>query len=309
MTPRPELLNNYEMRDKNTIIFQYYGNEINSSRPQGTVTLYQFIRSTRNPKPETLDLFRRIAEATIAGDMELKARLKEKLYSFTPCVVVSEFRRKNCIKAFTGILVLDFDKIDFAEEFRDYLFDIYDCIIAAWVSPSKRGTKALVNIPVVENLDEFKSYYFGIAAEMDQYKGFDSSGQNAVLPLFQSFDPELRVRDDPAYWTQKGIMRGAKPSTPAPVTNYTRDAERVGKMIRTGINKIVDNGHPQLRSICLSVGGYVANNYIDYSEAIQLIDYLIEQNGYLSKGVPGYKKTALWALNQGTHNPLTLKKN
>jgi hypothetical protein len=298
------------MRDKDTTFFQYYGGNIKGSKPLGTVTLDQFINSIRNAKPETLDLFRRIAEASAAGDETLRASLKVQLYSFTPCVLVSLTRSYKHIQSFTGILVLDFDKIDFAEEFRDYLFETYNCIIAAWVSPSKRGTKALVNIPVVANVDEFKSYYFGIAAEMDQYKGFDPSGQNAVLPLFQSIDPDLRYREDPAYWTEKGIMVGAlKPSTPAPLTNFTRDAETVGKIIRTGINKIVDNGHPQLRSICLSVGGYVANNYIDYSEALQLIDYLIERNGYLSKGVPGYKKTALWALNEGTKNPLTLKKN
>jgi hypothetical protein len=71
---------------------------------------------------------------------------------------------------------------------------------------------------------------------------------------------------------------------------------------------IDDPGHPQLRSLCLSVGGYVASGYISMLEAEQLIHHLIETHHYLSKGISGYKKTATWALNEGTRKPIVLER-
>lgn len=293
----------------NSIIFQYYSGNIHESHPRGWVNLDQFLNANRSPKEHTQELFRQIAYYSSVGDMTTKAKLKERLYSFTPCVHISEKRAYKYIVGFTGLLVLDFDKILNATDFKDFLFQSYNCIIASWLSPSKMGVKALVKIPVVQTTDEFKELYFGIAGEMWQYNGFDGSGQNAVLPLFQSWDEDMLIRNNPTTWVKKGVkidnfQTSAINHNPVNCSDETQ--KKIIKIINTGINKITDNGHPQLRGVCIAVGGYVANNYINYQDAITQIFNRIENNSYLKKGIPGYKKTAEWAVNYGLSKPLEL---
>ena len=293
--------------------FQYYPGKVTSNNPLGYISLEKFIQVNKSPSNRLKDIFRKIREAETDGDEKLKAYLKQNnLYYFTPCVHIDKLRRYNNIICFTGLLVLDFDHIDNAVDFKEYLFLTYLFIMAAWLSPSRRGVKALVSIPIVITVDQFKEFYFGIANEMDQYKGFDGSGQNPVLPLFQSYDPDLLYRSDCTTWTEKGIkldeLKLNRVKT-APVkveySDYNRD--RVVKVITKSVNKISDNGHPQLRSAAIVLGGYVASGYIDRSEAEQLINNLIEDNNYLKKGIPGYKKTAKWGINKGQVYPLYFK--
>lgn len=288
--------------------FQYYPNDINSSHPAGWVTIEQFIQANINPKPGVIKLFDAIQQASEAGDKDEKARLKEKLYSFTPCVNVSVSRKYADITAFTGLMVLDFDKIDNALDFKEFLFNEYRFIYVCWISPSKKGVKALVQIPVVTSTDEFKSYYYGISEEMEQYNGFDSTGQNCVLPLFQSLDREMLVNPFPFKWMDKGYkISNFETAKPIPIEYSGEKREStILKIINTGINKIIDNGHPQLRSACLAVGGYVATGYIDYQTALSEIYNRIDANNYLHKGIPGYKRTAKTFLDLGMTKPLYL---
>jgi hypothetical protein len=234
---------------------------------------------------------------------------------------LNEKRRgyENIIR-FTGLLVLDFDHITNAPEFKEYLFASYGCIMAAWLSPSRKGVKALVSIPIVQTVKEFKEYYFGIALEMDQYNGFDDSGQNSVLPLFQSYDPDLLYRTDYTIWTQKGIRENAfdyessvkvkVKANPVKVDYSYKDRNRVIKITTSAINNITSSpGHTRLRSAAVVLGGFIASGYISEQEAQQLIFYLIENNQYMKKGIPGYKKTARWGIRQGQARSLQLKNN
>jgi hypothetical protein len=286
---------------------------VKSNKPLGFVSLDYFIKSTKNPKPHIINVFDNIYQAEISGNNELKSELKQNnLFYFTPCVIVDEFRRYVNITAFTGLLVLDFDHISDASEFKKYLYDTYPFIICAYLSPSKMGVKCLVKIPVCKNINEFKAYFFGLQVEMKQYRGYDSATQNAVLPLFQSIDKELLYRDNAATWDIKGKNPRAIEKNPLKkyCTPLYSDIKknRVIKIIESSINKISNNGHPQLRSACIAAGGYIASRYIDYYEAENIIFSLIECNSYLQKGISGYKKTAKWAINEGMKNPIILQK-
>jgi hypothetical protein len=294
--------------------FQYYPATINGSTPLGYVTIDQFFKANSDPKPETVLIFDQIAECSKNGDLKTKAELKEKLFSFTPCINVSFKRRYADIISFTGLMVLDFDKIDNAPEFKEFLFNEYNFIYACWMSPSRKGVKALVQIPEItlttwqESTDVFKSYYFGIAEEMEQYNGFDTTGQNCVLPLFQSLDKNILINPFPFKWVDKGFKRSNFiTSTPTVIDHVSEGKESViVKIINTSINKIIDNGHPQLRSACLAIGGYISSGYIDFQTALNQVFYCIETNSYLQKGIPGYKKTAKEFLNLGMSKPLYL---
>ena len=296
--------------DFNQTLFQVYQQPVTNTKPHHElVSLRRFLTYTAEPGNRIIEIFDLIKEAEQAGDQAEKARLKRTyLLYFTVCVVVSKKRNYESILYFTGLLVLDFDHIDNAADFKQFLFDEYKFIIACWLSPSKRGVKALVKIPIVQTVDQFKEYYFGIAAEMEQYNGFDPSGQNCVLPLFQSYDPDLLERDDPETWTIKGTKRGnfnAGPAIDRPIVDANdHDKETIIKIIDTGFKNIIDSGHPAVRSLCLTIGGYIASGYINQYDALRQIDYNIETHGYLKKGISGYKRTAHWAINEGQSKPL-----
>ena len=293
-----------------TIYFQYYPNNVQSNQPIGYVSLERFVQSIKNPKQHLVEIFNQVSYYESVGDMEAKRKIKERIYYFTPCVIVNQYRRYNSIRNWTGLAVLDFDHINNGQEFKEYLFNEYKSIICAWLSPSKMGVKALVSIPVVNSVDEFKSYYFGLSEEMWQYNGFDGSGQNCVLPLFQSMDYTLLFREDYETWQTKGFKSDSMATTKGQ-TNPVEPSDIYEKimigMITKGIDKIEANGHPQLRDLCLSVGGYIANRYITEIDALQHIYNRIENNNYLKKGIPGYKKTAKWAVQVGQSKPITLK--
>ncbi len=296
------------------IQFQYYPARVKSNKPLGFVSLEYFLKATKHPKNNILDVFEQIAEAEQKGDMKLKSELKQNnLFYFTPCVIVNGYRRYDNIYQFTGLLVLDFDHIPNANEFKHLLFSSYKFIIAAWLSPSKNGVKAIVKIPVVKTVDEFKEYYFGLATELDQFLGFDGSGQNAVLPLFQSYDPELLHRKHSHTWETKGIkindFNTSEVIEPLNIDVSKDDTQRVINIINSGLENIHDNGHPQLRGLCLAAGGYIAAGYIDLYDAETLIRNTIINHKYLKKGVKGYQRTAAEMIRKGMEKPLKLENN
>jgi hypothetical protein len=300
------------MIELKNINFQYYPARVDTKQPLGTVTLFEMLKANKEPNDNIKDVFRRIAEAEKNGDLKLKAKLKqENLYYFTPCVFSNgQGRKYTDIVSFTGLLVLDFDHIENATEFKYFLFNKYQCIIAAIISPSKKGVKFIVKIPVVETVDQFKEYFFGIAVEMDKYKGFDGTGQNCILPLFLSYDPDLLFRDNPIEWNKKGQnIKEFKASAVVPVIIDATDQDKasVQKIIKSAVDKIISDGHPQIRAAAVTLGGYVATGYIDQIEAENFINSLIANNSYLSKGTTGYQRTAKTAIQLGTQSQLFLK--
>lgn len=294
-----------------TVKFQYYNGRINDCKPAGWVSLHRFVEAIRNPKPHVVTIINKVAEFEAMGNMKAKAREKEKLHRFTPCVHIRDWRNYENIVRFTGLIVLDFDHIIHAPELKNFLFDEYECIIAAWLSPSRRGVKALLKIPIVKTVEEFKEYFYGISAELYNYEGYDTTPQNAVLDLFCSIDSKILYRTDATEWQQKGIYTRSfeqkEALLPTPIHPSYKYEKIIIQIINSGFDRIKDNGHPQLRSLCLAVGGYVANNYIDYSTALQQIDYRIANHHYLKKGIAGYKKTARQMLDYGMAKPLHLK--
>ncbi|QHB38478.1 N-domain protein [Flavobacterium phage vB_FspM_lotta8-1] len=296
------------------IEFQFYPAKVNVPEPLGTVTLFEFLKANQNPSEQIKDIFRRIAEAEASGNLKEKAALKqENLYYFTPCVVSNGKGRKYTdIVKFTGLLVLDFDHIEHAEAFKYYLFEQYTCIIAGWVSPSKKGVKFLVQIPEVKTTDEFKAYFYGIGIELQHFKGFDGSGQNCILPLFLSYDKDLIYRENATTWTKKGKKVNEFKASEVEAVKIEAgdgDKEQVQRIILSLVEKIIDNGHPQIRAAAVTLGGYIATGYIDQIEGELFINSLIQNNSYLRKGVQGYCKTAKTAIQQGMLSQLKLKKH
>ena len=283
--------------------FQYYENDIKNPVPVGFITLPRFLETIQNPRPETAQLFVDINLADERGDIATKQALKSKLYYFTPAVVLNGRRKYSHIIRFTGLMVLDFDHINNAEDFKQYLFNEYPFILAAWLSASKKGVRALVKIPVCKNPDEFKARFAAITEVLGIYNGFDAAPKNCVLPLFLSYDRKLLTRADAGEFI--AILY---PPEPAVVKNYvvTDKTSVIEKITLNNINKITNTGHTILRATSYALGGYVGAGYIDLNHAIKIINEMIDCNAYLRQKSSIYKETAKTMINKGAANPLYL---
>lgn len=296
----------------NDILFQYYGSDIRNTTPLGCVSLDYWIQSMVNPKPEFKDIFEKIQIASLSNNKAEKDELKRHLYFFTPAVLVNSKRRYSDINRFTGLLTVDFDglEIDYAKEFKEALFKEYKFIICSWLSASKKGVRALIKIPISKNVNEFKSYYNAIREELSIYNGFDVATQNAVLPMFMSYDTDILFRNDYTEWNKKYTA-----PEPLKIQQYfvNESNSNIDKIVISGVNKITSNGHPQLRAVAFALGGYISAGYITESNAIQLIENCINNNAYLNRRHNGlqmaevYKTTAKTMILNGQFKPLFIK--
>jgi hypothetical protein len=222
--------------------------------------------------------------------------------------LVQNSRKYDNIIDFTGLLVLDFDHLDkdIAIEFKEYLFNKYQFIYSVWLSASRHGVRAIVKIPKVKCVDEFKHYFAGIEKKLCGYNGFDTAPKNCILPMFISYDQDILIRDNPIEWQTKYI-----PVVAPPVKQYIVNdkSSAIEKIIAKKIIPIIDNGHPQLRAAAYLMGGYSGAGYIDRDQAITILHNLIESNAYLSQKAAIYKRTACEMIDKGINQPTFLPTN
>lgn len=304
----------------NSVFFQYYTGEIKNSNAQDTININDFIELHKCNSNEKL--FDDIYKYSLEKNEEMRAKLKSKLIHFTPAVIINKKRRYSDIIKFTGLAQLDFDKLKTEQDATDlkyHLFNSYSQIVCCYLSPSRLGVKCLIKIPICSTVEEFRQYYYGICTNFVKYRNFDDSPKNAVLPLFQSYDKNIFYRDisDCKEWTLKGHMVNSFYNQPVKKTNhkinYTLDENNkirgyiIDRILRV-FNNITENGHPQVRSLSLAVGGFVAFGHIPEYEAKEILIDCIRNNDYLQKGVEGYIKTSMQSFELGKKRPLEYEK-
>ncbi len=322
----------HTLTDIKDIRFPYFGTGARNMKPVKTVTLEYFLKELVSDKNKTV--YEQIAAAEAAGDAALKAKLKQSVtHVYTPCVVIGNYKPGikeypekdkfkestpwkdySHIQKFTGLLVVDFDhlksyNID-PQELKRGLFEVCDFFIAVWLSPSRNGLKGLISIPVANSVTEFQDYFRAIENELGTIQGFDPTAKNPTLSLFQSYDPEPLIAKYYTTWTTKAPQLEPQPvkEVKIPATGRTnREKEIVLKSIATMFNHVTPaNGHDPLRKLSKVVGGYVAAGYLDKMEALQILDWGIDNHGYLSKKANTYKKTARTFLEYGLLEPLRI---
>lgn len=295
------------------ITFQWYEADIKKIKPKGDITLRQFINSVISPKESLKDTFHKIEDASKAEDFKLKAELKKGLFTVTPCIKIKGIRNYESLESFNNILIIEYDKIEFAETLRDYIFERFESCIFAFVSPSKSGCKFIFRIAPVKNILEFKEIFWGLAYELDKFINLDWSGANCVLPLFISWDENAKIRENPTEWSKRGYKEGSfipyEGEFEIPEDINEEDRLEVIDKISFLFNRIEENGHPQCVKASALLGGYVASSYISYDEAYELVSDLIESNAYLSKDINNYKVTAKTMLSRGMNSPVLLKRH
>lgn len=305
------------MLDYSQIIFDYYPANIKIAKPLGQTNLQQLFDSIKSPREDIKTAFKKIQEATAKNDLVEKDRLKQQsLYSFTPSVVSDGMGRSyDNIISLNPVMIVEFDKIDFAEELKQYLFNKMTCVMAATLSPSGQGCKLFIRIPQISTISEYKALFCGMAFYLDQIENFDVANFNIILPFFLTWDENILVRpaEKTTEWTTKGSKLNAfKPieeDFEIPDDINEEDYKEAIDKITYLVNRIEDNGHVQILSTSLVAGGLCASSYVGVSEMEELLHELIANNAYLSKGVSGYCRTASQMLIRGLSAPLLLKRH
>lgn len=293
------------------ITFQQYHSDIRITEPIGGITLYDYLYNIKFPTQELKDTFKQIEVASSNGDLKLKANLKKKLTYFTPCVKTNGLGRSySHIEEFTGLMIVDVDGLDveYAKEFKTYLFETYSFMVAVFLSVSKRGVKAIVRIPKCQSVEEFKSYFFGLSATFQEYKGYDSTAQNPILANFVTYDEELLYRTNATVFDRTGIRIDEFKISEEPLEELTnidpKDVEGIKLMLQRMMAKIdvEQQGHLILRNTSLIAGGLT--RYIPMDEMQEYMFELIDNSSYLQKGLHGYRKTCMQMLKLGATNQI-----
>ena len=298
--------------------FSYYSGNIYKSNAVGIITLEQFIAVHQFPTQDTTNLLKLINESAKLKDLKTKRVLKQKLYAFTPTVLIKsgDARKYDNIYNWTGLMQVDFDCIETTKEaiqIKEHIFENYKEIVCAYLSPSKLGVKCLLRTVIPENKEHYKALHQGMANTFEEYGYLDLATNNAMLPLFLSEDEDIlwrEIDDCPAWgqedWSKPNYVQLNDIQNPNFNTSDVDGKYFYNKVVRittTRIGNIIDNGHPQVRSTALILGSRVAANYINESQARDLMITLIYENNYLQKGLPGYLDTAAWAITMGMKAP------
>lgn len=89
----------------------------------------------------------------------------------------------------SGYIVLDFDHVEDTETMKHELIG-QEFVKAAWVSPSGNGVKALV---MIADPSKHKEHF---QALQDVFPQIDKSGINPSRVCYESWDPEIFIKDD-----------------------------------------------------------------------------------------------------------------
>lgn len=296
--------------------FSYFPSNIKITKPLGELDLRSMLQAIKSPKKEIIEVFKEIEKAASINDLKLKAELKAKLYYFCPCVKLDgNGRSYSNILDFSGLAVLDFDGLEpeHAREFQKYLFYQYPYIIATMLSASKKGIKAIVNTPKALSVDDFKSIFYGLGAEMEQYEGFDGTAQNPVLSFYLTYSPELLVREDATVFLGRGLKENTMKVFEGdftPIEDVSEDdRSHIKNILKKSMSKITDSAHFICRSTALSAGGFVGAGYFNQDEMEDFMFDLIEDTEYCHKSLDTYKTTVKDFINKGINNPLFLDKD
>lgn len=128
------------------------------------------------------------------GENEKASVLKKNLPAFTPSGTFNERRRKENIESYSGLLHLDYDKVEDVEGLKESIINI-PYTYSAFISPSGKGLKVMVITDALlknhtEAFNELRAYYDGIV-------GFESDRnvKDVTRLCFVSYDPTLYLNE------------------------------------------------------------------------------------------------------------------
>lgn len=128
--------------------------------------------------------------------------MKKTLPAFTPSGTFNERRKKEYIDSYSGILHLDYDKVEDVESLKESIVKI-PFTYSAFISPSGKGLKVIVNTDAeleshTDAFNTLRSYYDGIVGLES-----DRAVKDVTRLCFVSYDPELYINESSKIFTMQ----------------------------------------------------------------------------------------------------------
>lgn len=176
-------------------------------------------------------------------------------------------RKNSDLEQASGLVVLDFDCKSQAESEKVETILSNDKYIYAYFSSTRGlGWKALIQIPKVENDEEYKKYWYAID---DRYPDVDAACKDICRACFYSHDPNLVVNHDAEVFTETREANLQKASQKVSrSTNYSL-LNRAANLIR---NAEIGERHNTILRASRLAGGWVAAGRVDYQEAQRILE-------------------------------------
>lgn len=168
------------------------------------------------------------------GNKELKTKL--------PCIIFSgtfSQRNKKSLIEHSGLLVLDFDKVDNIENFKNELKKNKHFTLL-FTSPSGNGVKGVIKIPKC-NQDEHTKYFKKFEEEFN-IQFLDSGGSNIDRVCFESYDPEIYINLDSEVYNPSLEDEGYKISERVPILPLTNEDDIISKIMAFSWTKSFKEG-------------------------------------------------------------------
>ena len=229
-------------------------------------------------------------------EAEYKQAKKDRLPAITFGGKFDYRANKGLVEA-SGLMTLDFDHVKNLDELRDKLSnDPY--IYTFFLSPSGRGVKALVRIPVVQDDAQYKDYYYSF---MERYNALDSSGKDISRACFVSHDPNILVNYTCKVWDVKYSEK-----EPPMKINSAKKVDVDYKLL-SKICNVIRNAEEGERNIkiynaSMLAGGYIANGKLDYDTTMAVLE--AEARKIAPDEMAQNPKTIVSGLKNGMARPL-----
>ena len=156
----------------------------------------------------------------------------------------------------SSFIVIDFDHVDVEHVKALLCMDEYT--FACWVSPSGDGLKALVRI---SHPERHRDHFRAIVSYFDKTYGLevDESGINESRACFESFDPDMCLKDESktftAFQSEEAVNKKQEVNIQeGDHTDYMK-LNLAARMVR---NSVDGERHHQLLRAAILCGGYIA---------------------------------------------------
>lgn len=206
-------------------------------------------------------------------------------------------RSDEALKYHSGLIVLDFDHVDVDRVKTALAADKY--IAACWVSPSGDGIKALVDIT---NTERHRDHYRSLRKYFDEQYGLelDRTGENESRACFESYDPEIVVKND--YERYGGMLSERSENQTIKDRAAATDFDKVNIVARMIAKAPDGEKHNVLIKAATLMGGYIAGGVVEEDVAMWVLEREISKKDIDS--LEAAKKTILDGIDKGKTMPI-----
>jgi len=212
----------------------------------------------------------RIRDGKSSGTVdEIRKGNKEKKKELPVVCFSGEFssRADDAIFEHSGFIVLDFDHVDVESTKRSLATD--DFVYSCWTSPSGQGVKALVKIT---NPERHRDHFRALVKYFERTHGLevDASGANESRACFESYDPEIIIKDD---YKKFGAFTTEHAEAQTPTNKAYDHTDYMKLNLACRMIRQAEDGekHAMLMKASRLVGGFISAGRMEEDEAIRIL--------------------------------------